>query len=212
MKFHGQFDPPVDQFLYKRYFTTRSAPGLFVECGAFDGITESSCLFFEETLGWRGLNIEPSPVIFCELMHNRPKSENINIALSDQSGCAIFHQVIHPRFGELCTNGSLAHAPEHRARLIDDHCEFRDYAVKTATWNDLVLQHGLADVDLFVLDVEGHELSVLRGMCNCRVIPRILCVEHSFVDRKELFEATSLLGYRFDVSLFVNSYFVWEGK
>lgn len=208
MKYYGQFNPPVDQTLHERYFADKSGPGFFIECGAFDGLTECSCLFFEESLGWQGINIEPSPIIYSQLVRNRPQSVNVNIALSDRSGQATFHQVIHPQFGELCTNGSLTHSPDHQALLINSHCTFHEYTVETITWNDLIRLQAVSQVDLFVLDVEGHELSVLRGMLDCSVLPRILCIEHSYVNMPELLQLTSQLGYRFDVSVFVNSFFI----
>jgi hypothetical protein len=38
-RFYGQFDPPVDRFLFERYFAGSKRPGVFIECGAFDGET-----------------------------------------------------------------------------------------------------------------------------------------------------------------------------
>ena len=86
MKFYGQFDPAVDRFIYERYFVGRPGPGVAVECGAFDGLTESSCKFFEESLGWACVNVEPYPPAFAKLVVNRPLSTNINVALSSWTG------------------------------------------------------------------------------------------------------------------------------
>lgn len=33
-KFYGQFEYPVDKFIYDRYFSMKKG-GVFVECGAF---------------------------------------------------------------------------------------------------------------------------------------------------------------------------------
>jgi FkbM family methyltransferase len=211
MKFYGQFDPPVDKVLYERYFSGYTRPGFFVECGAFDGVTESSCKFFEETLNWTGINIEPSPPIFRQLEINRPKSVNLNVALSDKRGTALFSQVIHPEFGDLCTNGSLHHTTEHLQLLIQGGCKFEEYEVRTITWFELVKYFKIQTVDLLVLDVEGTELDVIRGMEKCSVLPKILCVEHSHVNNPdELKLPLERLGYKFDFSSFVNSFFVRE--
>ncbi|MEI9889739.1 MAG: hypothetical protein WDN45_03025 [Caulobacteraceae bacterium] len=51
-KFYGQFDPPVDRVLFERYFPDKTIRGVFVECGAYDGQTESCCKFFENR--WTG--------------------------------------------------------------------------------------------------------------------------------------------------------------
>ena len=79
MKFYGQFETPVDKFIFERYFPDTNIQGTFVECGAFDGQTECSCRFFEETMGWTGYNLEPVPWIYEQLTQNRPNSKNLNI-------------------------------------------------------------------------------------------------------------------------------------
>ena len=102
-KFYGQFEPKVDEFIFRRYFPDENINGVFVECGAFDGETESSCKYFEETMGWTGFNIEPVPWIYEQLCIKRPRSKNLNLALSNIVDKAKFKAVIHPEFGKNCT-------------------------------------------------------------------------------------------------------------
>ena len=175
-RYYGQFDPPLDKVLHERYFSADPRDGVFVECGAFDGVTESTCKFFEETLGWSGVNVEPSPPIFKKLSANRPASANVHAALADAEGEATFTAVVHPRFGDLCTNGSLRHHPDHLREIRASGWKERAYTVRTTTWRRLVADHGLTRVDLFVLDVEGAELDVVAGMAGCPVLPGLICV------------------------------------
>ena len=91
-KFYGQLEQ--DKFIYDRYFKNYSK-GISIECGAFDGVMESSTYFFEETLGWVTINIEASPPIFDMLETNRKNSININKGLSDQNDMLIFEHAIH---------------------------------------------------------------------------------------------------------------------
>jgi hypothetical protein len=119
LKFYGQFDPPVDSFIFRHYFPDTGFKGVFVECGSYDGLTECSCKFFEETMGWTGYNLEPLPWIYQDLCRNRPGSYNFNVALSDHNGQATFQAVIHPHFGDRCTNGSLKHTEAHAKWLGD---------------------------------------------------------------------------------------------
>lgn len=209
MKFYGQFGYPVDKFIYDRYFRGRRVgPGMFVECGAFDGTTECSCKFFEESLNWSGINIEASPLLFKALKINRPHATNINVALSDVTGTATFQHVIHPTFGQMCTNGSLTHLPLHKQMLLDGGCHFQECEVQTITWEGLCLDNNISKVDLLVLDVEGHELQVLKGMRGCNVLPDIICVEHGHLGVRKLKELLCPLGYYYDTSSFVNSFFL----
>lgn len=206
--FYGQFDSPVDKFLYERYFINKRTPGFFIECGAFDGLLENSCKFFEESKDWEGINVEPSPPVYAELLKNRPKSINLNYALSDNVGEATFTSVVHPNFGEQCTNGSIEHTPEHKSLLCEMGCEFIEYKVNTITYKDILKKYNIKKIDLFVLDVEGNELKVINSMKGCKPLPRIFCVEHGHHKKEEIIDAVESLGYIYDTESFVNSFFI----
>lgn len=205
-RYYGQFDPPVDQFLHERYFMGRREPGVLIECGAFDGVTESSCKFFEETLGWTAYNLEPSARIYAALINNRPASNNINVALSNHEGMAEFSDCSIPGY-ELCTNGSLKHLQQHRDWLDSLQCTYSKSMVRTTTYRRLMEQLNLNRVDLMVLDVEGHELEVLEGFAGASVLPKILCVEHGHLGVSAVRSAVERLGYSFDTVSHVNSFF-----
>lgn len=205
MQYYGQFSPPVDQFLFERYFSYDKSKGVFVECGAFDGQTESSCKFFEETLGWSGFNLEPVPWIYKELCNNRPNSVNLNLGLSNKTEKRTFYAVDHPTYGLNCTNGSLQHTEMHRQLLEKAGCSFKNVEVDLVTWPKFVTDYAIQHVDLFVLDVEGHELSVIEGMKDSIILPNIMCVEYGHVDITTLHRQLSSMGYSHDVSLHANA-------
>jgi FkbM family methyltransferase len=209
-KFYGQFDPPVDRFIFERYFPDTNIQGVFVECGAFDGLTECSCKFFEETMGWKAYNIEPVPWLFESLANNRPLSRNLNLALSYRCGEATFKHAISPLVGRDFGNGSLGHQPSHLTLLEQDGCTFETLTVTTVTWNEFVAQEHLTHVDLFVLDVEGHELEVIEGMRNNKVLPKIMCVKYGHIGLDTIRNAMSSLGYEYDITSNGNAYFVRE--
>jgi FkbM family methyltransferase len=207
-KFYGQFDPPVDQFIFERYFPDKSIRGTFVECGAFDGLTECSCKFFEESMGWTGYNLEPVPWIFEQLCENRPNSKNLNYALSNTIGEATFKAVDHPQFGINCTNGSLNHTEAHYQALKDAGCQLVDVKVNLRTWSDFIEKENISHIDLLVLDVEGHELSVIDGIQESDVLPDVLCIEVGHIHLEKIRDRLDRLGYIYDISSHVNAYFV----
>ena len=209
MKFYGQWDPPVDKFLLDNYFPNK-VNGIFLECGAFDGVTESCCKFFEEFKGWTGINVEPVPYLYRKLCQNRPDATNIHAALTDSAtaaaGSAVLRQAVHPNLGNDFGNGSLGHTKAHLLHLEEMGCVLEDLLVPTMTYRQLVAQQQLTHIDLFVLDIEGHELSVLTDMNGCDVLPSIFCIEHGHVNN-ELYSAVQALGYRFDKTSFNNAFF-----
>lgn len=197
MRFYGQFTPPQDQVLFDTYFRD-SPPGVFMECGAFDGVSESSCLFFEESLGWTGVNIEPVPFVFERLRVNRPKACNIHAALSDHCGEGRFTHAIHPVHGVWFGNGSLSHSRAHREDLDTQGCRFESFNVPLITYREVLRISGLTRLDLFVLDVEGHELEAIAGMDGADALPRVLCVEYGMIDVAVLDSRLTALGYSRD--------------
>jgi FkbM family methyltransferase len=208
MKFYGQFNPPVDRFIFERYFPDTNIKGVFVECGGFDGVTDSSCKFFEETMCWTGFNLEPVPNLFALLDENRPLARNLQMALSDTTGMATFTHAIHPVLGEVFGNGSLGHADAHRNELEAADCTFETFTVATITWRDFIKQEAITCVDLLVLDVEGHELLVLDGMRNAEVMPAVMCVEFGHLGLETVREKMRELNYEYDIQSQGNAFFV----
>ena len=210
-KFYGQ--QGQDQFIFEKYFKNKKN-GISIECGAFDGILESSTLFFEETLEWNCINIESSPPIFEMLKINRQKSFNFNHGLSNENGKQIFKHVIHPELGTKFGNGSFNHKPEHLNSLINEQlCEFEEYEIETITYTDLIdnfMDTNFKNkiIDLFVLDVEGYEMEVLEGMKNSKYLPQIMCIEYPHVGFDNLNKMMDNLNYKFDITQSNNAYFI----
>ena len=210
-RFYGQFDPPVDQYLFERFFPTLRG-GVSIECGSHDGITESSCYFFEKHRGWHGVNVEAAPPIFPRLLLNRPNSTNIHAALSSRSGTSRFSHAISPVHGENFGNGSLSHQEAHLAELLRDGCRFTDYEVRTITYAEMIAEAGINRLDLFVLDIEGHEAAVIESMHQGAMLPSVLCVEHGHFGVEMMRGMLAGLPFRFDSALHANSFYVNELK
>jgi FkbM family methyltransferase len=206
MKFYGQWNPPVDKFLWERYFKNRKQ-GVFVECGAFDGVLESSCKFFEESMEWWGINFEPVPYIYDRLIKNRPKATNIKKALSNKNGITRFKQAVSPTIGQMFGNGSISHNDKHLKSLKQEGCKFEEFDVETVRFSDLIYTMNLGEIDLMVLDVEGHEIEVIEGMEGSAVIPKVFCVEYPHVGLEVLKKKLKPFGYVFDTTSFNNATF-----
>jgi FkbM family methyltransferase len=178
MNYYGQFFPPVDQVLNERLIQGCRG-GFFIECGAFDGVADSNCKFLEESLGWRGINVEASPTLYEQLKKNRPNCMNVWAALSDREGTASF--TTSYREGREIGLGSVI--PE----AVPTHEAGKAISVPTITYLTLLLMNGVTKVDLFSLDIEGHELTVLRHMLwGDLYLPELMVVEHGHVGEAPL--------------------------
>jgi len=188
MKFYGQFKPPQDQILYERYFKDFSGNGVCLECGAVDGVNISSTKFFEETLGWTAINIEPHPDSFKKLLVNRPKSININVALSDTQETS--YLVTGKKFFL-------------RAYLVRENRK-NTVQVTKDTYKNVIENLPIDHIDLMVLDVEGHEKEALNGMRDARIMPSLLCVENNHVRKTAIGNIIVPMGYKYDSTIHIN--------
>jgi len=131
--------------------------------------------FLSEAVGEEGkvLSFEPIPQIFEALSQSVKKLklsnvECLKLAVSDRPGCA---EMAIPLRGD----GSRNHY-EASLEEVGAGQETETFTAEMVSLDGLCADRGLGRVDFIKIDVEGHELSVLRGarrlMGQCR--PRIL--------------------------------------
>ena len=214
MTYYGQYfnGKQVDQFLYERYFKN-TKNGFFIECGAADGLNLSSCKFFEDNMGWVGINIEASPVKYSKLLQNRPNSFlNLNKGLLNESGVYVFRDdtVDDPRYAPGWGNGSFEHTENHFKQLDRMGIKLQESEVTTITFKELIEQVQPPKVDLFVLDVEGVEPLVIEGMKESPVLPTHVFIEHEHVGLETCKNLMSELGYTCDWNDFCNSMYILD--
>lgn len=214
MRFYGQQFAigPVDKFLYEKYFKDKRN-GFFIECGAADGFNLSSCKFFEEFMGWKGINMEASPDKYSKLVKNRPNSFlNLNKGLLHERGKFLFRDdtVTDPTRFPGWGNGSFQHTENHYYDLHRMGIQLKESAVETITFTELINEYNVTNIDLFVLDVEGVELMVIDGMKDSPVLPNHIFVEYEHVGLEETSEALGKLNYKLDWNDHCNAMYILQ--
>lgn len=210
MKYHGQL--LLDKILHEKFFLNKRG-GSFIECGAFDGVIESNTLFFYENFDWRGYNIEPVPKIFEALKNNREKDKNFNLALSNIDGTSIFTQAIAvdvPFYDGHFGNGSLQHTSNHLLELYNRRCKFEKYEVETMKISTFYKNFKIKkQIDLFILDVEGHETEVLSCLEEVEksIAPNVIAVEYGHCGEENIFKYLLPLGYKMEYQDKINLVF-----
>ena len=188
--------PPEREPGLVREFLSAEAPGFFVEVGANDPVKESQTFHLEQ-LGWTGILVEPIPELATQLREKR-KAQVFAVACSSP-----------PRAGSTMTLHVAGAFSSFDPRLaVTGVRPERSIAVPVKTL-DQVLEEGGAPVpiDLLSIDVEGHELDVLRGFSLARWQPRLILLEdhvtslakHHFMHRA---------GYRLMRRTGLNSWYV----
>ena len=151
--------------------------GYFVEAGACNGISDSSCYGLETLRGWRGLCIEPNEVFYRQLVQNRPASVCEPVCLAASAGTVTYVQgAAHTADAYL--GGIEAHlkAFKSKSEAILDGGERMEKPA--ATLAALLDKHNApATIDYLCLDIEGSELEVLAGFPFNRYRVRALSLE-----------------------------------
>jgi FkbM family methyltransferase len=153
--------------------------GLSIEAGASNGILENSTKFFEEHLGWKTINVEPLPEWYNELIINRPESININKALHpfENELNVYFNIPILDGYGYKNHLGSI-----NKSNLIKYNKEIKTIDVKTITYNKIIEDNEISEVDLFILDIEGYEEEFLKSFNEWKIYPKVFVIEIGHID------------------------------
>jgi FkbM family methyltransferase len=148
-----------------------------VEVGANDGINGSVSLHFEK-LGWRCVLVEPNPTL-CSILREKRNSYVFEGAASRSVGKATLM---------LAEGDDLSHAvssiePSNEAAIKRAGYAVRRVEVETAPL-DMILEDAKvksASIAFVSIDVEGHELEVLKGFSLEKWQPNILLIEDNSI-------------------------------
>ena len=178
-KFYSQCSE--DKILYEKYFKNYSLedlPRYYLEAGAIDGVMYSNTKFFEESLSWRGILVEPNPFMFSRLAINRPNNKLICAAISDQKTSLSFN---------VCMNvPAVCSLQMTKPEKFDNEYYANSQMLKINTipvsLDTIIENSGVERIDLCVLDLEGHEKEALQSFSFNKVPVVMFMIE--FLDDK----------------------------
>jgi FkbM family methyltransferase len=155
----------------KEEFFGHSASGFFVEVGANDPERWSQTLHLEK-LGWSGILVEPQPDL-AEILRRHRRAKVCAVACSAPENAGR-HMTLHLAGGHSSLDPNLMVASRRPEGTID----------VPLTTLDAILAGSAAPspIDLLAVDVEGHEVEVLRGFDFARWRPRLVLVEDHVLD------------------------------
>lgn len=150
-----------DEYLNDNFFYNKKN-GKYIELGALDGVQYSNTKFFEDNLNWSGILIEPHPYKFKGLLNNRPNNKLFNDLVSCLNEELNFKFFYDEYSG---VSGIEKTLPiEHYNNFYNyNPCPQGQIKLKTRTLTSIIKSTDITYFDLLSLDVEGHELEVLKS-------------------------------------------------
>lgn len=157
----------LDYYIFTRHFGKLKSPGIYVDIAANHPIEGSSTYFFDRCLGWSGLCIEPNSEYFQPIVQER--------------SCALVPTCINSQEGsevQFNFKGELGGILSKQYKFIKNkHALNNVKQLRCTTLAKLCDQYGIRNINYMSVDVEGHELDVLKGFNFTQTIVQIISVE-----------------------------------
>jgi len=158
--------------------------GYYVELGANDGISQSNTLYLEKYLGWRGVLVEPEINNYMKCLKNRSPNNKIfccacvSFDYNKEFVKIVYSNLMTVALGlETDLQDAYSHAAIGEAFLKNDQKIFT-FNASAKTLNALLEEASSPKlIDLAVIDVEGAEIEVLKGINHEKYRFKYICVE-----------------------------------
>lgn len=159
-----------DYYLYTRHFKYLSRQGTYLDIAANDPIAYSNTFFFDRCLRWSGICLEANDKYFEPIFRER-SCVLIPTCASERDGLTVEFNL------EGIIGGILDKNYKFMSRVKRGINITRTKSMRCMTVQNIQHRLSLSHVDYMSLDVEGNELSVLKGINWDQIQVNILTVE-----------------------------------
>ena len=155
-------------------------PGFYVDVGCYHPVKNNNT-FKLYRRGWRGINLDIDDLKIDAFRLRRPRDLNLVCCVSEREGTT---RVFSPGLYSLNQTVDPTTVEKMRKR----GASLREREVPTRTLKSILDQSEFRDqvIDALSIDVEGHELAVLRSLDFDRYQPRVVIIESHLRSLEEL--------------------------
>ncbi len=157
-----------DVVLY-RSFRDRP-PGFYVDVGAGDPTEGSVTKNLVDLLGWRGIDIEPQPILADALRSARPHNSVVQVAVGTGPRARRFYRLVD-NWGMSTLDRDIAQRHREAGWTVVEE------TVEVLALDEILESEAAEHIDLLKVDVEGLETEVLRSVDLERWRPSVILVE-----------------------------------
>lgn len=155
-------------------------PGFFIEAGAHNGYSQSNTYYWERVKHWKGILVEPISEQYQECCRERPRSKVFHNALVDfeysQPTVPIYSLSLMSQMVD-STQEEYQREQRRRGMQLEKGVTGEIEYAPARTLTSILDEVQVPQIDFFSLDVEGNELSVLKGLDWEKYSPSVILVE-----------------------------------
>jgi len=201
-----------DKYCYETYLNQLPTPGVFVEVGASNGIKHSNTYFYEKSLNWSGLCIEPRENVYDDLLKNRDCfCEQIGIAPEYEEDVDFLEIT---GWGEGLSGIVRNYNPQHK-HIVDNHIEkhelnegMKHIKIKTCPLQVLLDKYVIKHINFITVDTEGGELNILKTIDWDKTTIDVLSVENNYNSNTYFRDYLEGKGFMFSKKLEIDEVYV----
>ena len=175
---------PDYDFAYLIKLLSNPQNNYLIECGAFDGISGSPGYVLEKICNTKCINIEPNPYCFEKIEEVRKSSININKALGSKKSKCDLCIPSNDNIGKRFSARSSLKLDSKYWEEVESNKENVNVSVEIDTYKNIIDPMG-KKIEVLILDVEGFELEVLKGMIKSNFLPNLIVAETNQIDKNE---------------------------
>jgi FkbM family methyltransferase len=165
-----------EDVMLHRVFRDR-AGGFYVDVGAADPVNLNVTKWFYDR-GWNGINIEPHPDLYGELVKARSRDTNLNCGAGARCSEALLFETSNKEWSSF--------DPNIRTLALERSERVNERTVPILTLDEILSRHGNGrQIDFLKIDVEGWERQVLEGLDLRRYRPTVILIEATEQDNSE---------------------------
>ena len=175
--------------------------GIYVDVGCFHPIRQNNT-YLMHRLGWSGINIDLNPLSIELFNIARPKDINICAAVSNKRGVRnLFFDHQLSSLNTISKNHTLF------IKKIFGTRNLIKKKIKTTTLTNLLKRRKIKRVDFMNIDIEGHELEVLKTLNFNYFHIKVICIE-ILMNKNKIFKILKKNNYKLNFKSYVNYIFV----
>jgi FkbM family methyltransferase len=175
----------------EKYLETNKK-GVYIELGAYDGVTQSNTKWLEDDYNWSGILIEPSTLNYSKCLKNRKNNNIVNCV------CVSFDYKKETIKGDFHRNSPMSSVDGIRnknRKNFTKNLSLQEF--KTTTLQKVIDDSKFVDIDFLSLDVEGYELEVLKGVDFKKQKIKYILIEVYNKDKDDIFSYMENNNYSF---------------